>query len=1093
MTSVNRMLPAEDLSPRQERIAHWLRKQVGLGAEAFFLDACGMLYATPQLHTVTHLVAHALREVESAVRAVLEPVNVQAGDSKGRHRTKIVATLVDLGIARDDAVAEFWLALSGPEPGSLPSRAHRPGLNPPRPADNEFLDFVDRFEQVLDAVMDRFEARYLQVFERLDTLLAEPVPSRAAARMLRQRFPHTTVVSTYFFSRASAGWLGPLRDEGFFTAPPQPEVDAESGMLMVPGWPESEYLARIAADAPEEVVATALAIPATENNRVQHDLIEIGLAVPTPLAARLVPAVIEAAKGRFGLLVPHQAGALVVHLGTGGQVDDAMTLARVLLGQVPERGSSSTSDAYEYALILRDHVPALVDTAGTAALAMLCELLADGIRRDRVHGNAEATASDGSHRWRPNIDGQEHRAESDALHALTNAVRDAATAIGDADPSSLAEVVSVFDSQPLPLFRRLAMHLLAQNDERGCDLVVTRLTDRNVVQDRHLDHEYLLMAHRRAACLDTNHLRRLLVLIDEGPRPRASDRPVPQDRAECWRRDRLAAIQAVLPPDQDARYQALVAEYGEAPDPASPAPEPYVIWSRDEEGPISADELAAMPTGELIDFLKTWQPPSEPWPQLSPASLRGALSSAVRREANRWSADAAALVGLPPAYISAALNGLWEAAKDGSDLNWEPIISLAELVNQRVEERSELETADGADRDWRDLRMDLLRLLMSGLNAQPNPVAPNLDARLWSIIESWSGDPQPTPQDEAGQEQQQDGFVQLAHTTLRPHAIRAAIAYGWRLHRRSPDAPLDQVLTLLRRHLAPEVDPSRAVRSVYGEHFPQLVSMAPEWAAGHVDSIFPLESEQQPLMDTAWDGYLGAPLTAEASALLVPVYSAMVDRTDCASLNEAEQFRTSAIGHHLVGQLWWGQITVDSHGGLLRRYFDRAPTHDAHDLLDTIGRNLTSTENAPDPALVTRLMALWEFRVTAVRAGAPAGELAGFGRWFASGQFAPEWSLQQLLTTLTHAQQIENEAAVLNRLTVLAPAHTQTCLAVLEKWIRSTTLSWKLAVRRDDIRQILSIGLAANPTAVATATKIISLLFRDHGIDLRDLLRGGTL
>jgi hypothetical protein len=33
--------------------------------------------------------------------------------------------------------------------------------------DAEFLDFVDRMEQVLDAILDRFETSYFEVFDRL--------------------------------------------------------------------------------------------------------------------------------------------------------------------------------------------------------------------------------------------------------------------------------------------------------------------------------------------------------------------------------------------------------------------------------------------------------------------------------------------------------------------------------------------------------------------------------------------------------------------------------------------------------------------------------------------------------------------------------------------------------------------------------------------------------------------------------------------------------------------------------------------------------------------------------------------------------------
>ena len=60
------------LSPRQERIAGRLFRQVGLGSAAFFRDACVLLAEVPPRPTATHLVAHLLREVESSVRSVLE-------------------------------------------------------------------------------------------------------------------------------------------------------------------------------------------------------------------------------------------------------------------------------------------------------------------------------------------------------------------------------------------------------------------------------------------------------------------------------------------------------------------------------------------------------------------------------------------------------------------------------------------------------------------------------------------------------------------------------------------------------------------------------------------------------------------------------------------------------------------------------------------------------------------------------------------------------------------------------------------------------------------------------------------------------------
>ena len=60
---------------RQLRIHERLQRLVGPGAASFFFDACRMMEERSLYQSTTHLVAHMLREVESALRDVLEPVS----------------------------------------------------------------------------------------------------------------------------------------------------------------------------------------------------------------------------------------------------------------------------------------------------------------------------------------------------------------------------------------------------------------------------------------------------------------------------------------------------------------------------------------------------------------------------------------------------------------------------------------------------------------------------------------------------------------------------------------------------------------------------------------------------------------------------------------------------------------------------------------------------------------------------------------------------------------------------------------------------------------------------------------------------------
>jgi hypothetical protein len=59
-----------------------------------------------------------------------------------------------------------------------------------------------------------------------------------------------------------------------------------------PTWPQSQYLARMAAAEPEQVLGIAQLVADTRNVRVQEDLMEAALAMPPSKAAELVPNIV---------------------------------------------------------------------------------------------------------------------------------------------------------------------------------------------------------------------------------------------------------------------------------------------------------------------------------------------------------------------------------------------------------------------------------------------------------------------------------------------------------------------------------------------------------------------------------------------------------------------------------------------------------------------------------------------------------------------------------------------------------------------------------------------------------------------------------
>lgn len=1083
--------PQVALSPRQESVARRLR-QLGEGPAAFFIDACGLLAEQPPRRTVTHLVAHLLRDVESAVRWVLDPAF-----QRGRgHRASVVAVLDELGISHDEPVAEFWLGLTGEgNSAGLAARAHRRALDAPRDADGEFAEFIESIEELLERVLQRFEDRYVGVFARLDELLAVTPPGAAHARRLRNNFPQNLVTLSYFFVRAGQGWMVPLREEGFFGSPPEPVVHEEEGTAELPFWPQSQFLVRVAPGQEADAVTTALGIPVTGNSRVNSDVVELALRVPPDQSARLLARMIASLGSRFGILVPERVGKLCRHLAEGGLQEESLRLAEALLGRLPDgRGSRAVADSWSYAEVLREDMPAVVVAAGLVGLAFLDRLLDQAVGAT-LPDRARELREDMSVSWRPALEGRPAGTDTDPATALVSAVRDAASLLVESGAVTIREVVAELESHDWPVFRRLALFILDSHGQDAADLIGAHLTDPAAIRDYNLNREFLALARHHCASIRPRDQQRLRALIGQGPETpewarryeEGTGQPpsaaMTRERVSRWQRDRLAAVEAILTPRWQARYERLIDEFGEAEDPTTSTPVP--VRDISFASPATAGDLAASPIEELVSFLATWEPTGQ---FLGPSqfSLASALGTAIQQDAPRRSAEAEAFIGLPPVYIAAVISGLWQAARAGAMLEWAPVLRLCTWADQQA--TAELEDLPAGTRpQWRDTRLNSLRLLASGLGAASDAIPATHRAATWRIIENASRDSDPVPEDEASARASGQGPGDLALNHVRPQALTAAITCAWWSRNQDPDADISDVLAVLDHHLDSSQEPSQAVRWVYGAYFPQLTALDLAWATGKAPVIFLTAEAERPLWEAAWDAYLThARVIADVCEILDNSYQFAVDLLDPAASERPALARAHGLGRHLVSRYWAGQITLDSHSQLLRRFYQKAPTSVRADLMRFIGRSLQAVDDL-DPAVAGRLTQLWDARLQAVRDGSDPAELREFGEWFGAGKLGDEWELRQLQAALSAAGGIEAEHLVLPRLAALSSTYTTTCLAILDQWVRTRPNSFRLQQEEASIRTILHAGRdSGDPAAAETVTAVVSVCIAE-GFDLRDV------
>lgn len=265
--------------PRQVRTYERLARLVAPGPAAFFLDACRLMEESRPFRSTTHLVAHLLREIESALRDVLEPISrwperrkATKNNSKEAHADEVRCVLGALEIPEDHPVAKAWLGLTSQSAeGALHRRAHRSSLMAARPLDTPFLEFWESMQVVLDLVLTRLESNFLAYREKLDKLLAKDEPDTNDIALLRGNIPNSLITWQYFFSELKSPlWVKPLREAGIFKEIPEP-VEVEGG-VSCPPWPAADYLQRSLTKVPDEISRILDEAPLTDNWRAVYAL-----------------------------------------------------------------------------------------------------------------------------------------------------------------------------------------------------------------------------------------------------------------------------------------------------------------------------------------------------------------------------------------------------------------------------------------------------------------------------------------------------------------------------------------------------------------------------------------------------------------------------------------------------------------------------------------------------------------------------------------------------------------------------------------------------------------------------------------------------
>lgn len=866
----------------------------------------------------------------------------------------------------------------------------------------------------------------------------------------------------------------------------------------------------------------------TDNVTVVLDLVDALLAMPPEISVGLEEKAARWAESPYlHLLLPDKLGHLLAHWAKGGRTKEALRVARVLLDVLPDerRMEPGPDEAYRFPLepqarfdnwnyeqILKNHYPDLVQAAGLPALELLCDLLDKAIWLF-WRCNDDQSPEDYSSSWRPAVEDHPQNLRHTIKDALVTAVRDAAELLVRSGRATVEEVVDVLEGRCWKVLRRIALHVLRVFSDQAYTLAAARLMDQSLFDDVGLRHEYVLLLREHFPHLRPKDQAKILEWVEEGPEQlresETSRQPSEEEVAryrEIWQRDRLAWIGPEnLPAKWRGYYNQLVEKHGEPEHPEFP-----VYMESGWIGPTSpktADELKSMSVTEIVEFLKTWKPPTDNWWRPSPEGLGRELESIIAEDPERFAGEASAFKGLDPTYVRALFSGLRDALKKDRAFDWEPVLTLCEWVlSQPREIPGRRVQKMEADPDWGWTRKAIADLFSAGLESRRNAIPIDFRKRMWAILRPLTDDPDPRPEHEQCYGGSNMDPLTFSINTTRGMAMHAVIRYALWVRRYQENEPgaeerfkrgfdeMPEVREVLEAHLAPAREPSLAIRAVYGQWFPWLVLLDPEWARTNAAAIFPLpqDQESEAFFEAAWNTYVTFCRPYDnVWEILQTCYHLAVDRIgirrdDTRWLADPDE----KLAEHLMVFYWRGKLPLDD--PLFTAFWDKAPDAVRAHALTFVGRSLEQTEGQIESGILDRLMQLWEKRISAAtEAQQPSEfekEIAAFGWWFVSAKFDVEWSLRQLYEVLKLVRKTEPPHIVLERLaetTKTEPLLSVKCLRLIAEGDRE---GWEIYSSREHVRGVLQQGMQ-DPNTRQEAEGAIHYLGRRGFLDFRDLLQ----
>jgi hypothetical protein len=868
---------------------------------------------------------------------------------------------------------------------------------------------------------------FFNAIQEMDRILniSHPTESNADELMrLIVEFEHRR----YFFDRCdNPDWLELLNKRKAFSSPQEP-VKRDKYIQFV-GWPESQYLARIANRKPQEVYEIIKDLT-SENQSVLDDSLDAALNSPADTASQYVKIIIDKGwlRGLYNLRLPDKAADLMEKLAVEGKTDEAISLASEIFSlriyepvQTSDDSNNQFSffhpdakpyfDEWRFGEIAQKKTKILASLRPVDLFEVFVNKLQDALKLEkRFDSKSENDFYEYSHIWRPNLEHVRNLNREDAKNVLIDSLIDLINVNKD-NTDIIGGFIKILQKHQQALFIRIEMFLYRTVSMPPLNDIEKILTDKKIIISYNLRREYLPLLEKYFTQLSKNGQDIILKIIDAGPNfKRTEDMSEEQFNAMVirWQSLYYQRIEKFLTSPYKEKFEKISGKYGPAVDDDG---EIRVTggWIGDES-PLNEEQLAELDAEEAIEYMRNYKEPEDAFPKSTSSGLGIIFSKVVSKNPEKYISHANLLLKskVKPLYIYQFLNGLRETIKEKKKLNWQPVIELcySVLFANKTDEPSEIESANNHELNWQSVRKAIVDLIGAILGDNDCGVPIDLREPIWKILLELSADNDPTPEYE-----KKDGGgnldpMTLAINTVRGEAMHAVVNYGlWlaRNHKKEEGKgvfkmPLE-MQQVLENHLDPSKDPSLAVRSVYGWRLPNLFYLNRDWTISKLDTIFPPQKEMQLFFIAALEGYLSNSVYKDIFEALKKVYW---DAIVLLGKNQDKAgYRVADIDERLPQHLMVVYIRDSKHDDLIQHFFSDAPAKVRGQAINFLGRVILREVSgyADKEIVVERIGKLWDQRISS-SGTTETEELQEFGWWFKQSPFGRKNTIDRLLKTL---------------------------------------------------------------------------------------------